>query len=654
MSHRYRIPNRSKMASGRVRTAMKRLRAILLDQTTGTLHDAVQGVFNIASKILPGIGKPIFDPRYLVEDADPEPWAWNANLESIEDDLRLLFDEIQEIRQLRAEVTNAAAITSGEIEEKANLAQSILTDLRLTGGQLDQEVIVASDNFLDDSKIDGSFPLQFPDAELNTMQGAVTLKRTQALNVINENTEVQITPIGPQELVSKADQGRLPTPDGTMRFYEGRFFAPLGQARPEGGRWHLEEKVKPGVTVPGDSTIYTMDDNSGTGIFDEFPDLRREADERPQGFPLSPEDIIVIDRGAPLAELKAGRRKMVDNSPDSFWEGEFVVDATALDQLIEEREAEEASVTPQELRARAARNDIDRFDFEVEMVIKLDRRQLVNFIVINPMNFEETAWLEVTEVSTAESDEDAFVPVDGFDSQLFENVLTDDANAELTDGQTSTVLAPSKYSYRGQGVYSFAPREVSRIRVRLKQRTPTPSEYERIVIQLTRTLTATTSKFKGSCFPGYAHVMTPTGVKAIKDLRVGDVVSSYEPKTRMITRRKITRVLEHKPEQVYRIRAGSLYLDVTANHTLLTAAGWKTVSHLQPDDRLLHLSHGRELEAGISWISPLNTQPVYNIFTEHEHNFIVDGFVAHNFTFLRRLRTWFHRQFKDSNGLGTL
>lgn len=648
MSHRYRIPNRSKLASGRIRTVMKRLRATLLDQTTGTLHDAILGVYNIAAKFLPNIGKPIFDPRYLVEDADPEPWAWNSNLESIEDDLRLLFDEIEEVRQLRAEISNTATMTSKELEEKANLAQSLLTDLRMTSGQLDQELIVATDNFLNDSKIDGSFPLQFPDAELNTMQGAVTLKRTQALNVITDAAEILVTPIAPAALISRPDSGRLPTPDGTMRFYEGRFYAPLGQARPEGGRWHLEEKVKPGVVVSGgDDTIFTMDDTSGSRIFDQFPDLRRLAEERPQGMPLSPDDIIVIDRGAGLGELKAVRRQLIDGSPDTFWEGEFVVDAAPLDALIEEREAAEATVTPQELRARAARDDIDRFDFEVELVIRLDRRQLVNFIVINPMSFDETAWLEVIEVSTAQSDDDAYVPIEGFDDQLFENVLTDDANAELTEGQATTVLAPSKYAYRGQGVYSFSPREVARVRIRLRQRTPVPSEYDRVVIQLTRTLTATQSKFKGSCFPADAKVSTPYGPICISQVEVGDIVHSYKPKTRTVMRRKVTRVLRHDPETVYKIIAGSLSLRVSGYHTLLTTQGWKTVSDLCPDDKLIHLSHGRVIEAGISWISPQPPEAVYNLFTELEHNFIVDGFVAHNFTFLRRLRTMWYRLFKD-------
>lgn len=497
MTHRYRIPNRSKLATAKVRAALKRIRATLLDPITSTLSDAARSVFNLVSKILPRIGKPTFDPKLMVEDADPDPAAWNENLQHIEEDLTTLFEEQKEIRQLRAEVSNAASLSGKELEEKANLAQSLLTDLRLTSGQLDQEVIVATDNFLDMTKIDQAFPLQYPAAEVNTMQGAVTLSRVEAINVITQDARVDIAPIGPSALVTRPDQGRQPTPDNSMRFYEGRFYAPLGEARPEGGRWHLEEKVRPGVTVPGDSVVYTMD-ASGSKIFDQFPDLRREADERPQGFPLRPEDVIVLDRGASLPELLASRKRAVDSSPDSFWECEFVVDAPQLDQLIADREAEEATVTPQELRGRAAREDVDRFDFEVEILVRMDRRQTVNFITINPMNFEETAWLEVIEVSTAETEEDAFVPIEGFGDQIFENVLTDEANAELTDGEAKTVLAPSKYSYRGQGVYSFPPRDVSRVRIRLRQRTPVPSNYERVVIQLTRTLSSTESSYKGS------------------------------------------------------------------------------------------------------------------------------------------------------------
>lgn len=473
----------------RIKTAMSRIKRVLLDPATSTLHDAVRTIGNLMSNILPRIGKPMFDPKFIVEDADPDPAAWNANLENIEDDLRTLYEEYDELRQLRVAVSNAASLASKELEEKANLAQSLLTDLRLTSGQLDQEVIVVTDNFLDMTKIDQNFPLQLPMAEVNTMHGSISLRRISAVNVVTEDAKVEVAPIGPSDLA------RDPTPNNTMRFYEGRFYAPLGEARPEGGRWHLEERVKPGVVVNGDSNTFIID-GEGEDIFNDFPDLRPpvpegETEEREAGLALRPDDIIVTDRGASLPELLESRKRGVDGSPDSFWECEFVIDAPRLDEIVEEREATDQVATPQELRAAAANPSLDQYDFEVELVISMPRRQTVNFITINPMNFEETAWLEITEVSTAETQDDAFVPIEGFDEQIFENVLTDEVNTEITENEASTVLAPSKYAYRGQGVYSFAPRNISRLRVRLKQRTPVPSNYERVVIQLTRTLSST-------------------------------------------------------------------------------------------------------------------------------------------------------------------
>jgi len=511
VSYRYRTPNPTRLVTRRIAAGLKRLREFMLTQEGGNLSDGTREMFKMFEKVLPRLGKPSFDPEFLVTDGDPDPAAWNRNMRGIEDDLRGLYEEYDALRQISQEVSTKASVDAAELEEMGNLANSMITDLRLLEGQLGQDIIVAGDDFTDRTKVDDNFPTQFPKAEVNTLQGAVTLRRLEATNVITEDADIQVTPIGPSELLARAGRGRHPTPDGTMRFYEGKFYAPVGESRPEGGKWHMEERVRPGVTVPGDSVIYTLGSSSNPlAIFDEFPDLRREADTRPTGFPLRPEDIIIIDRGANLAELLGIRQRMIDGNPDSFWECEFLIDAPELDQLIEAREdqrdpAEGAAddeeifteVTPEELRARAAAPDLDRFDFDVEIVISLSRRQLVNFITMNPMNFKETAWLEIVDVSTADRG-GVFTPIEGFSEALFDNVLTDQANAELTASEEETLLAQSKFSYRGQGVYTFAPRQVTKVRFRLKQRTPVPANYERIALQLTRTLSSSESHYSGS------------------------------------------------------------------------------------------------------------------------------------------------------------
>ena len=134
---------------------------------------------------------------------------------------------------------------------------------------------------------------------------------------------------------------------------------------------------------------------------------------------------------------------------------------------------------------------VDIFDLEVEVVLRLRQgiQRHANFISLNPLNFGERAWLEVFDVATAETDQSPFLPIEGFDQGLFANTLTDEANEELSEGVHKAVLAPSRYSYRGQGIWTFPTRRVNSVRLKLRQRTPVPSPYQRMHVQLRRTIT---------------------------------------------------------------------------------------------------------------------------------------------------------------------
>lgn len=510
MSFRLRVRNASTIALTKLSAEFKRMRERLHTKEGGNLFSILQDLYVATSKVVKNLGSPSFNPNYLVKDADPDPFKWNQNMVQIEDDLNVLFGEDKEIRRLQVETYNTSIVLTKELQERNNLAASMITDLRLISGQNDQEVIVAGDDFANLDKVDLGFPLTYPQADVNIQQGVVTLRRLEATNVVDPAaTKITVTPLSP------ADVKRLPTPDNTSRFYEGRFYATIGEARPEGGRWHLEERVRPGVVVPADSDVFTIrvgDGMSDEELFAGFPDLRNENQQRESGFPLSPEDILVIDRGASLEELSTIRKRMVDGNPDTFWECEFVLSTSKLDELAarlldpvspnsgggDPSGTQVAEVTPEDLRARAAQSDVDTVDFEVEILLELPKVQSVNFITVNPINFGDTAWLEVTDVATAKDESDAFETVEGFGSSAFDNILTNEANAELTEGEQTVTLSPNRYSYRGVGVFTFSPREVSRIKIRLMQRSPVPTPYERMAVQLNRTLTASNSSFKQS------------------------------------------------------------------------------------------------------------------------------------------------------------
>jgi hypothetical protein len=104
------------------------------------------------------------------------------------------------------------------------------------------------------------------------------------------------------------------------------------------------------------------------------------------------------------------------------------------------------------------------------------------------MNFGETTWIDVTEVSTALDDQSGFVPIEGFDLNRFANVLTNEANEEVSNDLVVDTLAPSRFAFRGTGVWSFPVREAKFIRFRLKQRVPVPDPYQRMAVQLNRTI----------------------------------------------------------------------------------------------------------------------------------------------------------------------
>lgn len=657
MSQLIRQPNQSKIASKKIEGRMKAIRSVL--KGTGDLYSAIVAAFNSIWGIAARLKGPSLEPRYLIVDSDPDPEDWNLNLQAIEEDLSVLFGEEANIRSVAQDVSHLAEASGREIEQYANLANSKLTDLRLASGQLGQDVLVAGDDFNDTDKVDLTFPTTLPLADIDTLQGVATLKRASITNVISENDNVEITPSEPADLQNPGTNfGRMPTPENLRRFYEGNFYATVGQARPEGGNWHLEERVRPGVVVAGDSlsTISIRPGEIDDSVFDQFPDLRNELDrQRAEGISgggLSPEDIVVLERGASLTELVAARRRMLDSNPDSFWESEFVVQATPLSEMIFAREntgqqgetieSVRANVTPQELRALAASSAVDKDDFVVTIVISLSRRRTTNFITINPMNFGETAWYEVLDVSTSEDESGAFVPVDDFAGNGFEKILTDEANEEVSEGVAAMTMAPNRYSFRGVGVFSFAPREALRIRVRIRQSTPVPAPYERMVVQLTRTLTLNETSAHGSCFAVGTYVATPSGSIPIHQINVGDTVYSFDPVSLRLVHSKVTKVSAHSPKPTVSVRFddGSTVRG-TAQHRVWADSGWTKLGNLQVGS--LVVSPTNEAIRRVTRITPHPPECVFNLLVTGPRNYLANGVVARSFNYFPRLRSFLNR-----------
>jgi hypothetical protein len=151
-----------------------------------------------------------------------------------------------------------------------------------------------------------------------------------------------------------------------------------------------------------------------------------------------------------------------------------------------------------------------------------------------------------------------------------------------------------------------------------------------------------------SCFPSTARVLTPNGERSIICFSPGDLVLSLDPVQQRLVERVVTKRLEHLPTRIWHIEFSSSrpVLRTTRNHSVLTTRGWLRVDRLKSNDYVVEAS-GRHTP--IAKVFPTSAmENVYNLYTAGEHNFIVDGIVAHNFTWLREIRTMWHRRFLDN------
>ena len=152
------------------------------------------------------------------------------------------------------------------------------------------------------------------------------------------------------------------------------------------------------------------------------------------------------------------------------------------------------------------------------------------------------------------------------------------------------------------------------------------------------------------CFPGTTRVLTPYGEIPIERLHVGDEVFSYDTRRRCVVVRRITRKLTHPASRIFELSFTSRRapLLTTGYHTFLTDCGWVKASRLKAGCRILNRASQTKYGSSISKVEATSRiEPVFNLYTEGEHNFIVEGLVAHNFTFVRELRTVLHASVFD-------
>lgn len=148
-----------------------------------------------------------------------------------------------------------------------------------------------------------------------------------------------------------------------------------------------------------------------------------------------------------------------------------------------------------------------------------------------------------------------------------------------------------------------------------------------------------------ACFPGSALVNTPDGPRRIDEIKKGDEISCWNEDERSVMRRRVKKVRAHGPAAIMTVafEGEQTPMRATGFHTVLTTRGWRRINQLKRGDGIIICDRHDLRTARIASLGAGTKRvPVYNLITEGEHNFIVDGVVAHNFTVLRRTRAYLH------------
>lgn len=275
------------------------------------------------NKFFLNYGKPYFSAHKFLKHDSPQSSVYNENINSLNDDLSRLYSMSNTIATLTIRSFNYAAVVAKELITNAQIAASKVLDLNIIGGFLKGKVFVAGDDFTSTKFIDTTFGLNTPQAEILKGGAAMSLTRVGSVQVSSPDNKITVSYISPDNPHVSADKiSNPPTPGNLERFYEGKFYAFMGEIEPEGGFLDMQYIVDPSDLVPVGFTHTSAEGQDiqvehGTTSAEEAYTAALDA-----GFyavmPPTEESKILI------------RQRMLDGNADTYWQCEYVYETPDL------------------------------------------------------------------------------------------------------------------------------------------------------------------------------------------------------------------------------------------------------------------------------------------------------------------------------------
>ncbi len=129
-----------------------------------------------------------------------------------------------------------------------------------------------------------------------------------------------------------------------------------------------------------------------------------------------------------------------------------------------------------------------------------------------------------------------------------------------------------------------------------------------------------------TCFQEGTKIETSEGIKSIEDIKVGDIVKSYDTKNSEIVESKVYETFEHKDNSDGLLLNG--IIKTTTNHPFYSDGNWIEAGKLKPGDKILHVDGEYHI---ITSVETLNySVDVYNFEVEETHNYFAEGYLVHN------------------------
>lgn len=452
--------------------------------SSGDIQEGLQKVYDALNEFLESVEKPSFDPEFFHKDS-PKSEVYNNNLKSLMDEIANLRSEVREVEDLELATFNSSLIAADSLLSEISKLSSDIIDLRLTNNMELGEVIVGGDNFFDSSKIDDALPSASTLAQLIPGGGAIGLQRELVQSIPPESVKIELI-----------ERPRIIP--GAGREYEGLYYAPMGEQRPEGGSWHI--RLFNDSSQP-DKALKINTDNS--------IDLE-------QGFKY-------VEVGANEDALRDERADLYDGESNTFWEIEWA-GAETLERdytiiKLPKNTARNVREAKQYLQAligpfiTETENDVrekiykakpdkkavpihNKGKLKVAITVNLSKDQPINTLNLNPMRFSSMAPIRIESIQFGTTGSEQFSEVPDWDQLGTDKTLTKLSNSQLTAAQEDALGDPGKASYRGTGAFSFPTIIGDKLRIIVSVDTAYPVRYQRKHVLLKNTVDTLEKKQK--------------------------------------------------------------------------------------------------------------------------------------------------------------